>query len=555
VWRSITAVLVILPLIAVGFIHAQEPGDDPSDMGIIQRVQNVAFVEDDALNTASLTNPGAEGLGRLADLFRGYGASARTVTLDAPVPPDVELLVIIRPMRALPVTQTAHLWGFLERGGHLLLALDPNGHNRVNTIRSNAGISVLLEREYGLRLADDFLIEPWFSAASLSDVVTSWSVAYAEDIATHPITEPLVAYDLPLRLWGARSLFVEAVTGNATTTPLIYAESGYGETGRINLGSDDLEPFQRNIGQDTQGRLLLGAVSRHHTTGSRVALIGDSEMFMNIFGQTRMIADENLPRYPGNAIFTERLVAWLMNIPVDTWPTLPEEFTRLALDGNADDWPAGLPEYVDIVFEVEPLRYDIYRTRLFHNDQFLYVHVETLGALNDPAIQVELHLDTGEEPTVILLEDNAVWRLMETGRQRVPDAAYAVGADIELRLPLRIAGPNPVISVVCLVKAELDVTECFREQMVSTQVNTIDPIPARFGSAPSAFTTNDANIRSGPGQQWPVLSLLSGRSLLHATGRNEAGDWIRVESGRYAGWISRPLLVLNIDVERLPVVE
>jgi hypothetical protein len=555
VWRSITAVLVILPLMAVGFIHAQEPGDDLSDMGIIQRVQNVAFVEDDALNTASLTNPGAEGLGRLADLFRGYGASVRTLALDTPVPSDVELLVIIRPMRALPVTQTAHLWDFLERGGHLLLALDPNGHNRVNTIRSNAGISVLLEREYGLRLADDFLIEPWFSAASLSDVVTSWSVAYAEDIATHPITEPLIAYDLPLRLWGARSLFVEAVTGNATTTPLIYVESGYGETGRINLGSDDPEQFQRNIGQDTQGRLLLGAVSRHHTTGSRVALIGDSEMFLNIFGQTRMIGNETLPRYPGNAIFTERLVAWLMNIPVDTWPTLPEEFTRLALDGDDDDWPAGLPEYVDIVFEVEPLRYDIYRTRLFHNDQFLYVHVETLGALNDPAIQMELHLDTREEPTVILLEENAVWRLMETGRQRVPDATYTVGADIELRLPLRITGPDPVISVVCLVKAELDVTECFREQMISTQVNTIDPVPARFGSAPSAFTTNDANIRSGPGQQWPILSLLSGRSLLHVTGRNEAGDWIRVENGRYAGWVSRQLLVLNIDVERLPVVE
>ena len=555
-WRSIAAALVLLLLLAVGIISAQEPGDVTSpDEGIIEQVRSVAFVEDNALATASINDPGAGGLGRLADLFRSFGASVRVLALDAPVPPDVELLVIVRPTRALPVTQTAHLWEFLERGGHLLLALDPIGHNRVNTIRSNAGISVLLEREYGLRLADDFLIEPWFSASTLRDVVTSWSTAYPEDFTPHPITAPLIEYDLPLRLWGARSLFVEAVTGSAITTPLISVETGYGETGRINLNSDDPDQFQRNIGQDTQGRLLLGAVSQHLDTGSRVAMIGDSEMFLNIFGQTRIIGNETLPRYPGNGIFTERLVAWLLGIPEDEWPALPGGFTWVSIDGFTDDWPANIPEFVDVAFEVEPIRYDIYRTRLFHNDQYLHVSIDTLAALNDPMIQVEIRLSVGGQPVLILLENDTVWRISDTLVQVIPDAQYAVADDIELRLPLRVTGLSPMVDVVCIIKESLDLTECFTERMTSTLVNTIDPLPLRYEPGPSAFTTNDANVRVAPGQQGLLLGSLRGRSLLRVTGRTQAGDWIRVETGRYEGWISRALLVLNIDVERLPVVE
>ena len=149
----------------------------------------------------------------------------------------------------------------------------------------------------------------------------------------------------------------------------------------------------------------------------------------------------------------------------------------------------------------------------------------------------------------------SVWRFTDTLVQVIPDAQYAVADDIELRLPLRVTGLSPTVDVVCIIKESLDLTECFNERMTSTLVNTIDPLPLRHEPGPSAFTTNDANIRAAPGQQGLLLGSLTGRSLVRTVGRTEAGDWIRMENGRFEGWVSRALLVLNIDVERLPVVE
>jgi hypothetical protein len=75
-----------------------------------------------------------------------------------------------------------------------------------------------------------------------------------------------------------------------------------------------------NIGDDPQGRLVLGTVATHNVTGSRVAIIGDSEIFQSGFGLDEMFRPRRIQTFPGDYIFVQRLLAWLMELPEDAWP-------------------------------------------------------------------------------------------------------------------------------------------------------------------------------------------------------------------------------------------
>lgn len=544
--RRLLSAIAIGLLLAVRLASAQDVAPEPAI------VRSIGFIQDNAINTALIGNTGGAGISRLADEMRGYGATVRALPSDQPIPADIELIAIVGPTRPLSLTLTAYLWDFLARGGHLLLALDPNGHNGVSAERATGGLNQLLEREYGLRLADTFLIEPWFSSEPLSDVTTSWSESFPDALVPHPITEPLITYDLPVRFWGGRSAIVEMVNGSALTYPLIYAESPYGETGSLNFNNADLAQFTRNIGVDAQGRLLLGAVAQHLFTGSRVALLGDSEIVRNLFGQTRIAGREDLPRFPGSSLLMERVVAWLLGVPIENWPTLPAGFTGIALDGQTIDWPTGLSVYGGIAGETA--RQPNGATRAFYDDQFLYVTVvppDDPTLLND--IVVEMRFADGTNQTLIRYQSG---RIINAAVPDAPiaDADGSVRTDVEIRLPLRVVPPR--IEQLCIgVPSRIEITTCTSEPVLAQQVNTIAPVSVRMGPGPSAFSLDDVNIRSGPGLQFGAIDLLRGRVPLHVLGRNAAGDWIRVENARYTGWVFRSLVLLNVDVELLPVVE
>jgi len=473
-----------------------------------------------------------------------------------PIPTDIELLVIVQPRRPLPIPTTAYIWDFLQRGGHLLLGIDPNGHNAVNTERSNSGLNQLLAREFGLTIADDFMIEPWFSSSSLSDIVTSWSEAHPEDYVAHPIVQPLIDFSLPVRFWGARSILVEGLPGSASTFPLIYAERPHGETGRINLRNESLEQFALNIGQDNQGRLLLAAGSEHHSTGSRVAVVGDSEAFLNIFGLTRIVGRETLPRYAGNDLFVQRLIAWLVGIPEEDWPGLADDFTAIYIDGDLSDWPSDLLLSGDTApAALEPGGNGIANISNFYDDQFLYVAIETLKPEDNDKVQLELSFGDNASIDVLRLEDGNTGIVDDATESIILDASYATGDAIEIRIPLRISGVPPQIEQICISGENIVFSACTLATIVTSPGQTISPTPIIDWTGPSAFTANSANLRTGPGEEFQVIELLPARIQFRAIGRTEDSNWIQVENARYSGWISLPLIVANIDIAELPVFE
>ena len=520
-----------------------------------KRVRSVGIITGRDLNSSSPSNIGDDGITRLSEMFVSYGATVSIVAPNVTIPLEIELVVVIGPRRPMSTSQIAYLWDFLHNGGHLLLAVDPNGHNSVSTeVARSSGLNRLLNTEYGIRLLDDFLIEDWFELDTLNNVVTSWSEARAENLMRHPITDPLVKYDLPVRFWGARSVMVDSMTGIASTNPLIYTENPYGETSRINFRDLETEQFSLNIGADTQGRLLLGGIGTNRSTGSRVAVIGDSEIFQNIYGQTRIPSNENLPLYPGTYIFTQRLISWLLGIPVSEWQPLPDGFTWLALDGLTDDWSTDIPETTDSTFDTDIPGGDIQKVRVIHNDQFLYMTIETIGIFPDDA-DVLLQMSNGDNLLQIILNHQNVFVTFNNDLVApIEDAGYATLAHAEIRLPLRIVGANPMLSRVCVSSMVMQQPDCLDATIQSTLVNTIEPVPLRFASGPTVFLLNNANIRSAPNENGQILVQLPFRTPLSVFGRSEDSEWIRVRNGRYDGWVVAYLAAMNVGIESLPIV-
>ncbi|MBK9123554.1 MAG: hypothetical protein IPM16_10615 [Chloroflexi bacterium] len=550
--RRLVSLGVALLLAWVGAYAPAAPAQDSAE-AVPARVRTVGVIAGPELNSASPDDTDENGLSRLAETIRELGGSVTVIPANREIPADVELVLLIRPQRALSVAQTAHLWDFLQRGGHLLLALDPIGHNGGSPeSAASSGLIRLLQAEYGMGIVDNLLVESWFGIESLGDVETSWSDIQTEDLFPHAITAPLIQFDLPLRYWGARSMLVDALTGTAATEPLIIAERPYGETARINFGSGDAAQLTRNIGPDTQGRLLFSGIATHFATGSRVALVGDGEIFLNVFGQRARASQDGRPLYMGDDLFAQRLLAWLMAVPEAEYPALPDGYTWIALDGDSADWPADLPAQggpppADSAYALQQIR-------AFQNDQFVYVLLET-GQPVPRGTLVYLFVDDADGNRQFFSADPG--GVVQSGDATIADADAKAGAGVEIRLPRRIfATTDSVIARVCVGDLSGSAVECFEEPVRPVNTNALDPVPVRFGAGPQAITqVQDTNLRAQPTTRSTSFTRLPTRTLFAAVGRNTAGDWVYVQNGRYAGWINRPLLAINADVSRLPDLE
>lgn len=550
-WRRIVSIGFMLLIWASTDAHefrAQESTD-----AMPSRVRVVGVITGPELNSASPNVTAEDGLSQFSEILRDLGATVSVIPPDREIPPDVELVVLVRPQRALSVTQIAHLWHFLERGGHFLLAIDPVGHNGgITESARTSGFDRLLQAEYGLGVADNLLVEDWFGLESLGDVSTSWSDIRPDDLFPHDITGPLIRYGLPLRYWGGRSLLVDGFTGYATAEPLVFTESPYGETARVNFGNGDVSQISRNIGPDTQGRLLVGGLATNIATGSRIAVIGDSEIFQNAFGLRRRSERDTAPLYIANEIFAQRLLAWLMAVPDAEYPGLSERFTWIALDGDGSDWPADLPGQGGLPSPESP--YALQQIRAFQNDHFVYVLLETHNPLPRGTL-VYLFLDdaTGSRQLISIDMEGHV----RSGDTQVADASAAAGSTVEIRLPRRLFSTDTSeIARVCVGDPSGSAVDCFEESVRPVDTNSGDPLPVRFSAGPQAYTIyHDTNLRARSTQQSTSLAKLPSRTLFAVTGRNADGDWVYVKNGRYEGWINRSILMINADVSRLPNVE
>ncbi len=559
-YHALLIVLLVVTLVPRALpSHAQEPTTPPL----------VVFIEDQRLRTASIMDPGPDGVTQLEAIFQRLGARTVWLQLEEPLPEDARVVVMVRPLTGLPVQYVARLWVHLLRGNHLLLAIDPiglttyrgEGNVRSNPDRARAGLPTLLSMVYGISLQDTLAVEPWFTVESLADNTTAHIMSHGENIVQHPVFEPLATYDLPVQMWGARTMTVDPIGPHSRAFPLLYTESAYGETdaGVFNGNA----PLEMNIGADSQGHLFTGALAENTNNGSRVVVMGDSEMLENGYGLA--ILENGAPVHLGNQLLAERLAAWLLDVPVEDWAALPATYTWIAIDGEVGDWDAIQPVAEDAIDDALMPRYDIASVRAFTDDSYLYLLLE----LSQPPNQ-DVRLTLGIENTfdgvfdvrVALTEDEAHVLEGDALAAPIPDASMAVSDAIEVRLPLRVAGQGAMIGSLCLTDSRTAVSsppvDCAADRPVLVpSVRTQAPVDVR-GSGPRVIVSTleaGVNVRAAPSTDAAVLDIVPNSRAFAATGRTESGEWVQVQSASYTGWLASFLVKPNVAIEELPVVE
>jgi hypothetical protein len=523
----------------------------------------VVFVVDSDLKTASLTDLGPTGLSNLALIFRGLGAQVDYTDLNNPIADDVQVLVLARPLGSFSIVQVVHLWMYLQKGHNLLLAVDPEGYflgsANVNPQVARSGLTTLLNAEYGIALRDSFLVEPWFTSETIVDLNNTFSPTFA-DVVSHPVIAPLAAHDLPVWVWGARSVRVEPFGIDSRAVPLLYSNNGYGESnpgvfrklrGRNNYNLPTA-PLEVNIGSDYLGWLNFAALGENTGTGSRIVMLGDSEMIENGYG---LAENRDTPRYSGNRIFAERAAAWLLDISPSQWPALPQGFTWIAIDGTASDWSTSANVAVDEPDSTENTAYDIQQVAAFRDDTYAYLLVET-SSTPDRTSHVELQVDVDNDGTpdhTIMAQVESVIALSDAETTVIPDGKMAVRGIIELRLPRRLVEPTMIN--VCIAD-QGGTRDCLDQVISPAAVDT--RAPADLGLSQGIFVTISANapvnLRAGPSTGTTIITTLPDGMRFAALGRNEDATWINVQNAAYSGWLSNTVVVANGDLSSLPVL-
>lgn len=559
-WVGLVLLLAIGPLAALPQIGRAQEGGAPL----------VVFIQGRRpLNTTGISNIGPEGLSKLADIFRDLGADVVYRNITEPLPENATAVVLARPMRAIGTVEAVHLWMYLEAGGNLLIALDPENtflsspSVRAANIRSRIGrgaLPELFDADYGIRPYDTLAAEPGFSASTVRTIQTMFSVAWA-DASPNPLTAPLQHYNVPIWVWGARHVRVEPFVIGGQALPLVYTDTAFGETnqGIFPTGTTALDAataeVELNLDQDYTGRLNLGAVGTDPRTGARLAVLGDSEMIQNGFG---LVSSGPTPRYPGNRILAEQLAAWLLELPVDAWPGLPEGFSWITLDGDGGDWPARGPlSASDPAGDMPQPALDLQRVSGYADNRYVYLLLETAAA-PDADTRVTIPLASGDGATRHVAASASGIVVEQAGSASLPvtDAAIGINAGVELRLPLRLFDEVLRITVCTESAADRAARDCLDQPFTVPYTPLLAPFDWALTNQRLAtvYTNGGVFIRTGPGTNESIAGTVYNGTTFAVLGRNADASWIQVQNGNYSGWMAAFLLTSNNDLMLLPEV-
>lgn len=85
-----------------------------------------------------------------------------------------------------------------------------------------------------------------------------------------------------------------------------------------------------------------------------------------------------------------------------------------------------------------------------------------------------------------------------------------------------------------------------------TPVSTMPPATEELvpePTVPVVTVTVSANVRSGPGMEYAVISWLIEGTEVVVKGRDQDGDWLQIEYGQLTGWVFTTLTDIVIDLQ------
>lgn len=223
-----------------------------------------------------------------------------TVLLSGEVPSDADVLAIVGPTRPFTEPELAALGAFVDRGGRLLVCLDPL-IEPAGTMRATRLEGFLAT--HGIRVNDDLVVDP-----SRKLPFYDLSAVYLTDFPSHPVVQGLEGIAVLFSV--ARSL-----TAEGAAAPVVIVETSAEGWGERNLGQLLTgQPVARDS-DDTPGPAAVGVVVEEGPVSGSSP--GDGEASAEkpgsrivVFGDSDFMADYEISN-AGNLVLAMNAINWL----------------------------------------------------------------------------------------------------------------------------------------------------------------------------------------------------------------------------------------------------
>lgn len=214
------------------------------------------------------------------------------------VPDGTDLLVIAGPSGSFVQPELDALSAYLNRGGRMLVLLDPTLGQAAGSGLVQTGLERWLAGR-GVQAGQNIVVDPsnplpFFGPETI----------FVKDYADHPITRPLREGDLPVLMSVVRS-----VSQGQGTELLRTTAEGWGETNLANL-----EQVQRD-GNDAAGPVPLAVViggGPEGTDQAAPAANAPRPGRLVVFGDSDFASNQLIEANAGNAILLSNTLNWLV---------------------------------------------------------------------------------------------------------------------------------------------------------------------------------------------------------------------------------------------------
>lgn len=239
---------------------------------------------------------GPEGVSTAVTLLEEAGFETEVLNLItiSEIPEDATVLVLIDQQAPFTEAEFDVVKTYLENGGALFMARDAlDSDFRIRLEQDGELLRDYLASDWGIVLREDVIVEETFAQAG-----QGFGLSFlAANFGSSPITgNDLDRFGLLFNI--ARSIawndeVIEVSRINLVTT----SDQAWGETDFEGLVNGFAEP---NEGEDVVGNLTIAVSGENGSTGGRVVVVGDTDLFLN-----------SLILQNGNGLFFSNALNWL----------------------------------------------------------------------------------------------------------------------------------------------------------------------------------------------------------------------------------------------------